>query len=138
MRSKEIQDIIWWKRSLSRKIKGYDLSNFYRKYNPKCNRYWEFGSITRLKAKYLIHRYNQLLFLVAELEEAVKLLKEKLRKRSCWKKEEKAYKKSPCYEQISKDQAVYPKRKNNHWLECTFSKEPKSKMTQHKRRVKEY
>ena len=28
-------------------LEGYDLSNFYRKYKPKCDRYWEFGSITR-------------------------------------------------------------------------------------------
>ena len=78
MRAKAIQDILWSARNPSNKIKGYDLSNCYRKYKFKVKRCWECGSTTHLKAYCPVHRYNQLRFRVSELEEIIVELMEKL------------------------------------------------------------
>ena len=49
MRAKAIQDILWSARNPSNKIKGYDLSNCYRKYKFKVKKCWKCGSTTHLK-----------------------------------------------------------------------------------------
>ena len=74
LRKKEIEKIIWSKRTQNQSILGYNLSLGRRKRYRRKKKCWVCGSVDHLKAECPVHRKSLLRQRVAELEARIQKL----------------------------------------------------------------
>ena len=76
LRKKELNKIIWSKRTPNQSILGYNLSLRRRKRYRRKKKCWVCGSVDHLKAECPVHRESRLRQRVAELEERIQNLED--------------------------------------------------------------
>ena len=74
LRKKELNKIIWSKRTPNQSILGYNLSLRRRKRYRRKKKCWVCGSVDHLKAECPVHRESRLRQRVAELEARIQKL----------------------------------------------------------------